>query len=549
MAGPHEPACSGEEPWRRDNVELTTVGIDVGSSTSHLVFSRVHLQRQAQGLSSRFTVVARQVLQRSPVILTPYLRDHTIDAEALAHFVETCYRTAGLARDDIDSGAVILTGEALKRRNARAIADLFAGQGGRFVCATAGHHLEATMAAHGSGSVAFSRETGRSVLHLDIGGGTTKLALICDGEVLETAAIAAGGRLLALNGGVAERVEEPARLVAGHLGMPLAPGEPVSETAVTKLAEALAGAVIELAQGAVSSSLARALLVTEEPVLAVRPDVIAVSGGVAEYLYGHEDGDFGDIAPALARALRQRLERDLGGLPLLESAHRIRATVIGVSQFSVQVSGNTVDAADTDLLPVSNLPVLYPHIDLSGEIAPSQVSDGIVAAARRMDLAGARGDVALGFTWRGDPSYPRLRALAEGILAGRSRLGISRRPLVLLLAGDVARSLGRLLRHELRVAVPTLVLDGLDLAEFDYVDIGQMMMPAGIVPVVIKSLLFGSDSPECRGRRRTPAGEPGQPGSDGKAHREHHAAPGRAGGPQAGAGGPQAGAGGWRIAR
>jgi ethanolamine utilization protein EutA len=478
-----------------EHVDLETVGIDIGSSTSHLVFSRVHLRREAQGLSSRFVVTGREVRWRSPVILTPYQHGHLIDSAALDRFVGECYRSAGVTPDDVDTGAVILTGEALKRRNARAIADLFAGQGGKFVCASAGHHLEATMAAHGSGAVALSRDTGQTVLHLDIGGGTTKLALIRAGQVAETAAIAAGGRLLALDGRVACRIEEPATVAAEHLGIRLALGEPVPGPAVTALAEALAGAVAELATGVVSSPLARALLVTDPPALAAAPDVITVSGGVAEYLYHRETRDFGDIAPALARAIERRLGRDLTGVPLRETTHRIRATVIGASQFSVQVSGSTVDVRDESLLPVSNLPVVYPHLDLGGDFTAREVSRAIAAAAKRMDVTG-RDQVALAFAWAGDPSYPRLRALAEGVLAARSPAspagpaGVTGAPIVLLLSGDVAQSLGRLLVAELNAGVPLIVLDGLDLTEFDYVDIGPVIRPAGVVPVIIKSLLF-----------------------------------------------------------
>jgi ethanolamine utilization protein EutA len=74
---------------------------------------------------------------------------------------------------------VILTGEAIKRKNAQAIDELFAAEAGKFVCATAGHKLECTLAAHGAGAVKLSKERGDTcLLHVDIGGGTTKLALI-----------------------------------------------------------------------------------------------------------------------------------------------------------------------------------------------------------------------------------------------------------------------------------------------------------------------------------------------------------------------------------
>src|SRR5215467_13037390 len=144
--------------WSQDNLELRTIGIDIGSSTSHLLLARVALQRQAEGLSSRFVVVDREILWRSPIMLTPFLADGTIDAAALDAFIRASYAAAGIERGDVDSGAVILTGEAIKRRNARAIDELFAEEAGKFVCATAGHKLECVLAAHGSGAVPLSRK-------------------------------------------------------------------------------------------------------------------------------------------------------------------------------------------------------------------------------------------------------------------------------------------------------------------------------------------------------------------------------------------------------
>jgi len=218
-----------ETAWSADNVELTTVGIDIGSSTSHLMFARVHLQRLGTAMSSRFVVVHRKLLWQSPIRLTPYLPDYTIDVEELGGFIGGCYAYAGIEPGDIDSGAVILTGEAIKRRNARAIADLFSQEGGRFVCASAGHHMECQLAAHGSGAVALSRGHAARILNVDIGGGTTKLALIENGRLVATAAIAVGGRLLVEDAKAGlTRIEEPMREIAGSLGIALALGEPLA---------------------------------------------------------------------------------------------------------------------------------------------------------------------------------------------------------------------------------------------------------------------------------------------------------------------------------
>src|ERR1700676_3798416 len=215
-----------EIAWSADNVQLTTVGIDIGSSTAHLMFARVHLRRLTTALSSRFVVVHRKVLWQSPILLTPYLPDYTIDTDELAGFIGGCYAYAGIEPGDIDSGAVILTGEAIKRHNARAIADLFSEEAGKFVCASAGHHMECQLAAHGSGAVALSRGHATLILNVDIGGGTTKLALIDNGVLVATAAIAVGGRLLVEDAKGDQksgltRIEEPVREIAASLGITL----------------------------------------------------------------------------------------------------------------------------------------------------------------------------------------------------------------------------------------------------------------------------------------------------------------------------------------
>jgi ethanolamine utilization protein EutA len=164
--------------WIQDHVTLTSVGIDIGSSGTQLIFSRINLRRLGEDLSSRYCVVSRETLFQSPVALTPYRDQERIDEEKLAAIIDEAYAQAGLHPDQIDSGVVILTGEALRRQNAQAIAGLLAENGGEFVCAAAGHHLEAMLAAYGSGAARISHDEGKRILNVDIGGGTTKLAVV-----------------------------------------------------------------------------------------------------------------------------------------------------------------------------------------------------------------------------------------------------------------------------------------------------------------------------------------------------------------------------------
>src|ERR1700752_5096200 len=173
-----DDAAVNEVAWGADTVELPTVGIAIGASKSHLMLARVPLQRLSSALSTRFGVVERKILWQSPILLTPYRGDYTIDVDDLGGFIAGCYAYAGIEREAVDSGAVILTGEALKRRNARAIAELFSEEAGKFVCASAGHHMECQMAAHGSGAVALSRGHNATVLNVDIGGGTSPVGLL-----------------------------------------------------------------------------------------------------------------------------------------------------------------------------------------------------------------------------------------------------------------------------------------------------------------------------------------------------------------------------------
>src|SRR5262245_37222757 len=223
-----------------DNVELTTVGVDVGSSTSHLLFAKLHLQRLTESLSSRFVVVSREVLHKTPILLTPYRPDGLIDVDALERLVHDAYAGAGLKPDDVDTGAVILTGAALERANARAVAELFAGSGGKFVCASAGHNLEGILAAHGSGAVALSSQRGDTLLHVDVGGGTTKLGLLRDGEVVRTAAIHVGGRLVAFDDQErVTRIEPSGAAIASELGIPLALGDRIAADDRRRMADAL----------------------------------------------------------------------------------------------------------------------------------------------------------------------------------------------------------------------------------------------------------------------------------------------------------------------
>jgi ethanolamine utilization protein EutA len=474
-----------------DSIELVSVGIDIGSSTSHLIFSRLELRRLGQNLSSRYVVVSREIIYRSPILLTPYTTDYSIDAERLGAFAQEAYEAADFTPDQIDTGAIILTGEAVKRRNARAIGDLFASESGKFVCASAGHNLEAIMAAHGSGAALLSRDSGQVVLNVDVGGGTSKLAVIRRGEILETAATNVGGRLIALGErGEVVRIEPAARRVAEAIGVPLELNAVLSEPDRVRIAEALADCLVSAIRGERGSELADQLWVTPRFTASILIDAITFSGGVSEYLYGREQADFGDLAVPLAAAIRARIDAGALPAPIQAGGERIRATVIGASQFTVQVSGNTISISRPDLLPIHNLQVLYPRLPLEEDARPAEIGEAIAASFRRFDIVEGEHPVALALDWSGTPRYARLRALADGITAGLPNTVATGRPLVLVFNGDIGRAIGSILREDLGLTNEVISIDGIDVREFDFVDIGEMLHPSRAVPVVIKSLVF-----------------------------------------------------------
>src|SRR3954471_924968 len=232
--------------WIADNVTLTSVGIDIGSAGTQVIFSKVHLRRLSEELPSRYYVVGRETLFRSPVALTPYQSEERIDDVKLGAIIDDAYKQASIVAADIDTGVVILTGEALRRDNAQAIASLLAEQGGEFVTATAGHHMEAMLAAYGSGAARVSSDEGKRILNIDIGGGTTKLGLVEKGKVLATAAFHVGGRLQVVDkDGKIIRLDPAGRYHARQAGYDWKAGDRARPEEMDAVAEKMADALVD----------------------------------------------------------------------------------------------------------------------------------------------------------------------------------------------------------------------------------------------------------------------------------------------------------------
>jgi ethanolamine utilization protein EutA len=478
--------------WKLDTVTLTSVGIDVGTATSQIIFSRLVLRRLSRELSSRFVVTERNTLYLSPVHFTPYASGRErIDDQALGQLVDRAYQEAGITPAQVDTGAIILTGEAIRRDNARAIADLFAAQRGRFVCASAGHNFEALLSAYGSGAVALSADRQCRVLNIDIGGGTTKLAVAERGKVLSTAAFHVGGRLVAIDGVGAISVLEPGgQFLAQQVGLQWQIGDRVTEAQIERLADHMARAVLTLARDENLAPELERLWLTPPLTGAKNYDAVVFSGGVGEYVYRKETHSFGDLGAPLGKALQNLINTGAFAWPLAPARECIRATVMGASQHTIQVSGNTIYSSNDKLVPRKNLQVLRPPADLSDTIDSSALAQSILRHFQAFDLKEGEAEVALVFRWDGPPAASRIATFCRGLMEGLPNTIRSSRPIYLVFDRDLAGLVGTILKSDFELENDVLAIDGVTLHDFDFIDLGKPLEPSGTVPVTIKSLVF-----------------------------------------------------------
>jgi ethanolamine utilization protein EutA len=355
--------------------------------------------------------------------------------------------------------------------------------------------MESMLAAYGSGAAKISHDRGAPLLNIDIGGGTTKLALVEAGTIVQTAAIHMGGRLAVVDGeGCLTRLDPAGGRLAALAGRTWSLGERVSEDEIERVAEWMADALVTVLTGDPVPSEIQGLWLTDPLSVPRGVQGVMFSGGVGEYVYGREERDFGDLGRRFGHAIRQRLDSGRLPLSLLPAGECIRATAVGASEYSVQLSGNTVYLSSPGvLLPRRNLQVIQPPAILDDTIEPAAVATAIRQHFGRFDLVEGESDVALAFRWSAEPTYRHLSALARGIIDALPRTLAEGKPLFVILDADIAHTLGTLLKEELGVASEVLVLDGIALWDFDYIDLGRVRMPSFTVPVTIKSLVFSED--------------------------------------------------------
>ena len=452
---------------------LLSVGLDVGTTTTQLVLSRLTVKNLAGSFSvPEMEITDREIIYRSKVRFTPLLDESHVDGQAIAKWVEEEYEKAGISRQQVDSGAIIITGETSRKENAAAVLKALSGFAGEFVAATAGPDLESVLAAKGAGAVDYSLKTGKTVLHMDIGGGTSNLALIKAGEIVATGCFNVGGRLLKLD--AQGRAQYISPVVADLTEITL--GEIPKVEEIKALAQKLAS-VLEMAAGLREKTDLMDHLQTHEVGYAweIPKDklVVSFSGGVADCINTPKKaGVFGDIGVELGAAIRKsRLcqgEYALG-------QETIGATVIGAGCHSAQISGSTVFYQNVSL-PLKNMPVA---VFSAKEQEDPMLAEKIAGRIGQLDAQ----EVVLAMPGYPDGDYRRIGILAEKIFRGTKGRGV-----YVCLEADMAKALGQQLCLRMEQGNPCLCIDRVRLTGESYLDIGKPIGPA--LPVVVKTLVL-----------------------------------------------------------
>lgn len=462
---------------------LLSVGIDLGTTTTQVIFSRIYLENFAVAAVPNIRITKKEVLYRSAVYFTPILpggRD--IDFVAVAEILQTEYRKAGIRKEEIATGAVIITGETARKKNAEAVLHRLAEFAGDFVVATAGPELESVLAGYGSGAAEWSREKGEAVLNFDIGGGTTNAAIFEDGTVRAAFALDIGGRLVRFDSRqrivyISDRLKP--LLTERHIQLTV--GDRVERQSLDRLAVTFANILLAVSKGESLTPAAEQLFITSSGG-GVSPHRVMFSGGVAEFVYhGDEEQEvadialFGDIGPLLGRTIRRRFQS--AGEPILPAREKIRATVIGAGSHSLHISGSTVATAE-ELLPLKNLPVVF-LAEQTFEQMEQELENKLPLFPGELP--------AIAFGGASACSYMALRKLASALASGLAER--REKAVVILVEEDFAKALGLILQRLLPER-KIICLDRIKARDGDYVDIGRPV--GGVVPVIVKTLIFNA---------------------------------------------------------
>lgn len=483
-----------------DKTAILSVGIDVGTSTTQVVFSKLQMDNAGGYFSvPRVAIVDKEVVYKSEIYMTPLKTDVLIDTEALRDIVAAEFHKAGYRPEDTDSGAVIITGESARKENSDAVLKSLSDFAGDFVVSAAGPDMESLIAGKGSGAWQYSMDHHCRVANLDIGGGTTNVVLFEDGETVARGCLDIGGRLICMNPqGIITKVSPAAAVMAQAAGVSVHVGDRCDEKALSAVTRQMAAALnVYLGVGTGTSAGGKADVILRQiktpgssdfPV-PEKVQAVFFSGGVADLIY-HESADtwaYGDIGVLLGRAIREScLFTDF---QKMEPGETIRATVVGAGTYTTTISGSTITYSD-DIFPLKNIPV----IKLDESLQEACFAGDTEPVIRRIQWVLGQNDedrFILAMPGKRDPGYTEMKRAAAAIRQIMDRVQPSGEPILLVIESDIAKAMGQMIRQQPDLKRQVVAIDSIHVEDGEYVDMGKPMMNGMVIPVVVKTLIFG----------------------------------------------------------
>ena len=487
-------------------LKILSVGIDVGSSTSHLIFSRLTLKRETSffNMTNRFNLVEREIIYESDIIFTPLLDKTTIDIEKIVAFCHAEYDRAKITPEMVDTGAVIVTGETAKKENAAEIVRRLSSESGKFVSASAGPNFESMLGIMGSGIVDQSRVLQQTLMNVDVGGGTSNIGIASKGEVISTSCINVGGRLLGIDQDFKIwRIDEPTEWILTDLGMNYHLGDTIPLEDVLKISKEYAKALLEVMQGPATCKIAKSLIMTEDIEIQDAVEGYSFSGGGAEMIY-EDNGNttptipksnpYNDIGCYLAEDIKQLVQDQK--LPLIEPENKIRATVIGAGAFSLSVSGSTCYYDKSITLPLVNIPVVPVSVDFKEYFAGEdlvKLKKKLATALKNFNLV--EGEDMFALYIKDTIFRTAIVPFAKSIERAFPKSIAQNKMILIILGADGGKMLGKTLKKETAIQSNLFCLDEIALEAGDWVDIGAPLQTEhqNAFPVTIKSLVFNQN--------------------------------------------------------
>lgn len=475
---------------------LISVGIDVGTTTTQVIFSNITIENMSSGARvPEFKIVGKEIFYKGKIHFTPLRSNTEIDETALKEIIEREYKNAGINPDDIDSGAVIITGETARKENAQNISKVLSGYAGEFVVATAGPDLEGIIAGKGSGAAKLSYENNDIVANFDIGGGTTNIAVFSQGEPIDTTCLDIGGRLLRFDkSGLVEYISPKLADICKEVNINIEKGKKYPDEVIRKICRYMAEILLEVSGVRPRSRLLELTLSPKSTALRLdyKIDRVSFTGGVADYIYNNQaEADlykFGDIGILLGYEIKAILNEFASKVIMPEET--IMATVVGAGTQTMDISGSTISYSQSAALPLKNIPIIE-ITEKEERVNEEELEKTIMAKLQWYCLETQKQKVALFLKGERNVSFEKVTSLSKVIAKVWEEFYPHGEEVIVVIENDMAKVLGQSISRKLSNKQREVVcIDGIKVSSGDYIDIGKPIGNGSVLPVVIKTLVF-----------------------------------------------------------